>query len=81
MGKSAPVGVSVHAPETDTGRRTLAGQMTGVWADHVLEVISRLNCPAEQKLALLDAVIRSVKEEIPSKQTGGSCKTGSFMLP
>ena len=61
--KSAPINVIVHYPKTEKGKRELAERAAGVHADMVNRYIQKLNCPSEQKAALLDAVIASSKME------------------
>ena len=57
--KSAPINVIVHYPKTQEGQRELARRVADVHADMVNQHIKKLNCPSEQKVHLLDAVIRS----------------------
>ena len=61
MRKSAPVEVVVHAPETEEGWNELGKRVATAHADYVIEKIDRLNCPAKQKLELLQAVIDTIK--------------------
>lgn len=63
MRKSAPINVIVHYPTTDEGIAELARRVSSVHADYVIDTIRKLNCPLSQKLALLDAVIRSARQE------------------
>ena len=62
MRKSAPVHVTVYYPNTAEGQRELARRAANVHADMVSGALRRLDCPAQQKLALLDAVIADTKE-------------------
>ena len=57
--KSAPINVIVHYPKTVEGQRELAERVAGVHADMVNQHIKKLNCPSDQKVQLLDAVIKS----------------------
>ena len=61
--KSAPINVIVHYPKTEQGKRELAERVAGVHADMVNQYIKKLNCPSDQKVELLDAVIASAKKE------------------
>uniref|UniRef100_UPI004056A4FB hypothetical protein n=1 Tax=Agathobacter sp. TaxID=2021311 RepID=UPI004056A4FB len=61
--KSAPINVIVHYPKTIEGQRELAERVAGVHADMVNQHIKKLNCPSEQKVQLLDAVIKSASIE------------------
>jgi hypothetical protein len=63
MGKRSPAAVEVVLPQTPAGRQELARRAAGVHADSVLDAISCLACPAGQKLALLQAVIDTVRED------------------
>lgn len=51
--------MTVQYPNTEEGRSELARRVAGVHADLVNRYIQKLNCPSQQKLALLDAVIQS----------------------
>ena len=67
--KSAPINVIVHYPKTEEGKRELAERVAGVHADMVNQHIKKLNCPSEQKVQLLDAVIKSTAIEKAGEQT------------
>ena len=67
--KSAPINVIVHYPKTEEGKRELAERVAGVQADMVNQHIKKLNCPSDQKVQLLDAVIKSVSIEKAGEQT------------
>lgn len=59
----------VHYPKTEEGKRELAERVAGVHADMVNQHIKKLNCPSDQKVQLLDAVIKSVSIEKAGEQT------------
>ena len=67
--KSAPINVIVHYPKTVEGQRELAERVAGVHADMVNQHIKKLNCPSDQKVQLLDAVIKSSSIEKADEQT------------
>lgn len=67
--KSAPINVIVHYPKTIKGQRELAERVAGVHADMVNQHIKKLNCPSEQKVQLLDAVIQAASKEKAGEQT------------
>lgn len=67
--KSAPIHVIVHYPKTEEGKRELAERVASVHADMVNQHIKKLNCPSEQKVQLLDAVIKSTSIEKAGDQT------------
>jgi hypothetical protein len=61
--RSAPIHVIVYYPKTEEGKRELAERVAGVHADTVEQYIKNLNCPSEQKSALLNAVIETAASE------------------
>ena len=67
--KSAPIHVIVLYPKTEEGKRELAERVAGVHADMVNQHIKKLNCPSEQKVQLLDAVIQAASKEKAGEQT------------
>ena len=67
--KSAPIHVIVHYPKTEEGKRELAERVAGAHADMVNQHIKKLNCPSEQKVQLLDAVIQAASKEKAGEQT------------
>lgn len=58
----APIHVIVHFPTTEEGKDELARRVSDVHAAAVIQRIKELNCPTQQKLELLDAVIITAKE-------------------
>ena len=67
--KSASINVIVHYPKTEEGKRELAERVAGVHADMVNQHIKKMNCPSDQKVQLLDAVIKSTSIEKAGEQT------------
>ena len=67
--KSALINVIVHYPKTVEGQRELAERVAGVHANMVNQHIKKLNCPSDQKVQLLDAVIKSVSSKKAGEQT------------
>ena len=67
--KSAPIHVIVYYPKTIEGQLELAELVAGVHASLVNQQIKKLNCPSEQKVQLLDAVIKSAAIEKAGEQT------------
>lgn len=59
----------VHYPKTEEGKRELAERVAGVHADMVNQHIKKMNCPSDQKVQLLDAVIKSTSIEKAGEQT------------
>ena len=64
MRKSAPIHVVVHSPSTEEDARELALKAAGIHADMVERYIQKLNCSAEQKTELLEAVITTAKNAL-----------------
>lgn len=62
MRKMAPINVIVYYPKTEEGREELSRRVALVHADAVNQRLKELNCPEKQKLELLDAVIRTVRQ-------------------
>lgn len=60
--KPAPVNLIVHYPATSRDSAWLAQQVADVHAAAVYQHLQSLNCPAGQKLELLEAVIQTAKE-------------------
>ena len=67
--KSAPINVIVHYPKAEEGKRELAARVASVHASLVNQHIKKLNCPSDQKVQLLDAVIKSTSIEKAGEQT------------
>ena len=65
--KMAPIRVIVHSPRTEEGRAELARRVADVHANAVMQRIKELECPDQQKMDLLDAVIRTVRERSAEK--------------
>lgn len=64
----------IHYPKTTEGQRELAERVASVHADMVNQHIKKLNCPSDQKVQLLDAVIKSA-----STEKAGEPTTSKFM--
>ena len=58
----APINLIVYYPKAEEGQMELAKRVSDVHAAAVTQRIKSLNCPTNQKLELLDAVIETVKE-------------------
>ena len=70
MRRSAPIRVVVHGPGTGAGRQELARRAAEVHAEFVADALRRLDCPARQKLELLQAGMDPVQSACPSGQPG-----------
>ena len=60
---TAPINLIVYHPKTREGEEELAKRVADVHAAAVNQRLKSLNCPTGQKLALLDAVIQTKKQE------------------
>ncbi|MFR5527796.1 MAG: hypothetical protein ACLTJG_23210 [[Clostridium] innocuum] len=60
--KSAPINVIIYSPKTEQGKRELTERVADIHADRVNQYIEKLNCPSDQKVELLDAVIAFAKK-------------------
>jgi len=60
--KSAPIQIIVHTPTKLDGKTELARRTAEIHAQIVVRRIKDLNCPTSQKLALMDAVIHTARE-------------------
>ena len=58
----AIINLIVYYPKTAEGQEELVKRVSDVHASAVTQRIKSLNCPTNQKLELLDAVIETVKE-------------------
>jgi len=67
MRKCAPVRIIIYAPRTPEGKTELSRRVAQVHADMVIQRIREWNCPAHQKLQLVDAVIHTVMETTKSQ--------------
>ena len=59
--KMAPINLIVYYPKTAEGQEELAKRAAEVHANVVTQHIKQLNCPTDQKLELLDAVIQTAQ--------------------
>ena len=55
--------VIVHYPETADKQVELAKSVAKLHAESIVRYIEKLNCPSEQKLALIDSIIATVKNK------------------
>ena len=61
--KSAPITIIVHHPKTVEGQYELAKRVASVHADVVHQHIKKLTCPSNQKIQLLDSIIKSANRK------------------
>lgn len=60
--KRGQLNIVVHMPTSESGKRELAQRVSDVHASAVNHRLKSLNCPEQQKLALLNAIIQTKKE-------------------
>lgn len=62
MGASVPIRLIPCFPQNLQSRQQLARQVARIHADAAVRYLRSLNCPADQKLALLDALLQSSQD-------------------
>ena len=62
MRRNTPIQVIVYHPQTEAGKVALSKRIAEVHATAVTQRLKSLHCPTSQKLELLDAVIKTVRE-------------------
>lgn len=55
--------IIVHYPDSEEAKRELERRVAVVHAQSVVQKVKSLSCPLGQKLALLDAVIETIKQQ------------------
>ncbi len=68
--KMAPINLIVYYPKTEEGQEELARRVSDVHAAAVNQRLKSLNCPTNQKLELLDAIIETAREKGSRRQCG-----------
>ena len=66
MRKPTPVNLITHFPHTEEATAELARRAATIHADAVLRQIKELSCPVEQKMELLEAVVQTAAQTLPS---------------
>jgi len=62
MRRSAPIDVIMYHPQTEEGKVALSKRIAEAHVAAVTQRLKSLHCPTSQKLELLDAVIKTVRE-------------------
>lgn len=62
--------VIIRLPHSKGGQKELAKRVATVHAQLIHGYISRMDCPSEQKIALLDAIQKNIHEEIKKEEEG-----------
>ena len=55
--------VFLHPPRTRQGRSELRKTLARFHAEHAQKMIEKMPCPTEQKLELVDAVVRNLRKK------------------
>lgn len=66
MGRSSPIQMQSFLPANKAGQHKLAVRTAQLHADFVVDFIDHLDCSAQQKLELLQAVIDAATTEQPT---------------
>lgn len=61
--------VFLHLPKTEKGKAELAEELAHFHAEHAVELLRKLPCPTEQKLKLLDAVVKDARQQAKGEGT------------
>lgn len=61
MRKRGQVNIVMHFPTSEKGKAELARRVSDVHASAVNQQLKLLNCPTQQKLDLLNTIIKTVK--------------------
>lgn len=61
--KMTPINLIVYYPKTEEGTEELARRVSDVHAAAVNKRLKSLNCPTNQKMDLLDAILKKSKEK------------------
>ena len=63
MGKHGQIHIIMHFPTSEKGKYELGNRVSDIHASTVTQRLKSLNCPTQQKLDLLDAIIATVKAQ------------------
>lgn len=63
MKKYASMNIIVHLPATKQGKQELSNQISKIHANFVNNYIKNLNCSSEDKLHLLNTIIKYIKSK------------------
>lgn len=62
--------VIVYSPHSMQGQVELSKRVAAVHAQIIYTYISRLDCPSDQKTAILDAIQSGIRDDIKNTKTG-----------
>ncbi len=63
MRQYAPIKIKVYGPTSELGFDELLSRVSQVHSDVVRSCVGQLDCPVDQKLQLIDAVIEYHKDD------------------
>lgn len=64
MRKATPVNIIVCYPKTEKGCHEIAQRIAAFQASKITAYLEKINCPGDQKIELIDAVIKKLGHEI-----------------
>lgn len=64
------VEVIIHLPHSKGGQKELAKRIATAHAQLIHGYISRMDCPSEQKIALLNAIQKSIHNDLKKESEG-----------
>ena len=62
--------VIVHSPHSLQGQVELSKRVAAVHAQIIYTYISRLDCPTDQKIAILNMIQSSIRDDIKKEKEG-----------
>ncbi len=54
--------IIVYYPTTEKGWDDLSKRVAAVHAEHAIKMVDRLNCPISQKMELIDATVKRIRQ-------------------
>lgn len=63
MRRHGQIKIILYAPTSEAGTAELARRVADVHATAVIQKVKSLNCPTDQKLALLDAILKTAQQK------------------
>ncbi len=55
--------ITIHYPNTSEGQAELSARYTRLHTEYVAQYIEKMRCPTEQKLQLIDAIVKTILDE------------------
>lgn len=62
MRKATPINIIVYYPKTEKDRHEIARKIAAFQASKAAAYLEKLNCPSWQKIELMDATIKGLKQ-------------------